>query len=140
MCLHGDAVGSAAHRRSVEHDRPSALRRLGDLRRNDLCARRHDELDGVLEGLAWAREEDVGGTGADVDRENALRGPPVGSAAVGRCAVHAGLWTGALLKRSFQTFFIASITMSLHIFDSPTWRSTKMMGSSTILKPSWWAR
>ena len=43
---------------------------------------------------------------------------------------------GTRLKRSFHTFFIASTTMSLLILLSPTLRSTKMMGSSTTLKPS----
>ena len=43
---------------------------------------------------------------------------------------------GTWLKRSFQTFFMASRTMSLLILLSPTLRSTKMMGSSTTLNPS----
>ena len=43
---------------------------------------------------------------------------------------------GTWLKRSFQTFFMASTTMSLLILLSPTLRSTKMMGSSTTLNPS----
>ena len=58
----------------------------------------------------------------------------------GAAAASAGRRVGTSLKRSFQTFFIASTTMSLLILLSPTLRSTKMMGSSTILKPSLWAR
>ena len=152
MRLHGGAVGAAAHRRPREHDGLAAPGRLGDLRGHHLRAGRHDELDGVLERLAGTREEDVGGAGADVDGEDARAGvswgrrraggaPAAagGGGAVG-AAAHAGRRAGALLKRSFQTLVIASRTMSLLILLSPTLRSTKMMGSSTTLKPSLYAR
>ncbi len=120
----------------------AAIRAAGDLGR-----RRHDELDRVLERLARAREEDVAGAGADVDGEDAGRrawadaglnggghdGEGFAGAGNGLSRpVRVGTW----LKRSFQTFFMASSTMSLLILLSPTLRSTKMMGSSTTLNPS----
>ena len=113
-----------------------------DLRGHHLRARRHDELDGVLERLAGTREQDVGRAGADVDGEDARGRARVGAPAA-RAAPAPPLTPAAgrrLLKRSFQTLVMASSTMSLLILLSPTLRSTKMMGSSTTLKPSLYAR
>ena len=137
--LHRHGDGAAAHDRPAEDHRLAAGRRGGDPGPGDLCGRGHDELDRVLERLAGTREEDVAGAGADVDGEDAggLCCGGHGGREV-RCArrrpqpARVGTW----LKRSFQTFFIASSTMSLLILLSPTLRSTKMMGSSTTLNPS----
>ena len=46
-------------------------RRRGDARGGHLGRRRHHQLDGVLERLAGAGDEDVAGAGADVDGEHA---------------------------------------------------------------------
>ncbi len=124
-----------------------------DLARHDLRARGHDQAHPVLERLAGKGDEDVGGPQPYIEREDpravtrSQRRGAAGAAAVrnarGRRVPHAGPPARARaggLKRSFQTFFIASTTMSLVIFDSPTLRSTKTMGSSTTRKPSWWTR
>ena len=107
-------------------------------RPHDLGRRGHDQLDRVLERLAGTREKDVAGAGAHVDREDAggLCWGGHGGGGGARRGPQAVRRVGTRLKRSFQTFFIASTTMSLLILLSPTLRSTKMMGSSTTLNPS----
>ena len=172
VVLHRRPVGPAAHHRAAEEHGLAARRRCADLRRHHLRARRHHELDGVLERLAGHGEQHVrrarahvhgqdaecgeavvlrGGTRAGRGRAcrarfagarhrvsgrarvtGALRRPRAGRARV--AGAHRRV--GTPLKRSFQTFVMASSTMSLLILLSPTLRSTKMMGSSTTLKPS----
>ena len=136
--LHRRGDGAAAHDRPAEDHRLAAGRRGGDPRPRDLRRRGHDQLDRVLERLAGTREEDVAGAGAHVDREDAggLCCGGHGGRGSARRGPQAVRRVGTWLKRSFQTFFIASTTMSLLILLSPTLRSTKMMGSSTTLNPS----
>ncbi len=152
VTLHRRAAGPAAHRRAAEDHGLAAARRLRDLRAHHLGAGGDDQLDRVLNGLAGEREQDVGGAGAHVDGEDAgaaataERGRTAGAIAASGlggasgAARHAGRRAGTPLKRSFQTFFIASRTMSLLILLSPTLRSTKMIGSSTTLKPILYTR
>ena len=141
VALHRRAAGAAAHDRTRE-DHGGAGRGGGrDLARDHLGARRDDQAHSVLERFAGQGQKDVGGAEADVDGEDP--GFTRRAARPGVASRHAGPPARARaggLKRSFQTFVIASRTMSLVIFDSPTLRSTKMMGSSTTRKPSWWTR
>ncbi len=169
--LHRLRHRAAAHHRAAEDHRPARGRRRRDARSGHLGGRGHHELDGVLQRLAGAREQDVRGAGADVDGEHAsgpravarlaapARRPPAlvsrrrsshgrrrPARLESRCRTprarrpQAGCRVGTPLKRSFQTLTRASRKMSPLILLSPTLRSTKMMGSSTTLKPSLCAR